>query len=1264
MSVPRLFKRLSQKNLRKRTQSIDSKLLPDDQKPPSPPPLPPPKSSVEFSNGHKVTPSSTIIKAHIEPLLPQTGEVNGHNGDMATASPLPPLPPKGDNIEENDVLASAWAVAHTAPPLSKTDKVLRQIENQVSGAQAGRDNNATLINGVSVVLGATGALEAIEQGLNHFLEGSAILMKSLDEVAKLHPFVGVAVMAFKAVWTLEMKRRENDKRIIALHVEMKNMMTVLIQLKNVKDPAEVAHDGTSIQGRMQGLAQGTADDIKACANACETYSKKKLVVKVIKGPVWEGKLLDFVGRFTKRRSEFEFALAIHTARGVDAANQTLSDLDKTTQEMNAKVDAMMKIFERFVLPEQKEMALLIEKKGGAKACQESDKILQELSQAEKKKNEAAFDAGAVGSHGRLKTRPANDLDELKEDLHTDPDEAMEKNMTAFSRKFEIQKRQITEELSKVMRREGDRIISAITSGPHDKIIDPDVYRIWQEMNWRGSVKARHFVMTLRDYFHEKWSTQGHGNEKNSAQLPLITDTHGVDDDWALAHLNVIKLQPISEAFDDDASGFITVAEANTFTTSRPLGWSLPYWIAYWAVGWHQALTEYSVNIRDIVGKMFAVLPTIRPENRNAVNDYLLAVYEPVTTLIDSINYCPRSDALRARFKSYTDSEEERLRINLDEIDYDIDAMDTLALVTGPGRIERFALPLLYLLLKRHFEIFRISQTRITHPDELWDAADTIMWVISAVYERVNVLQSIFKQQKLDVNQQFKTFAHGLFEYCNEPSGLWAPESVRERDPPYYPYNDKLEEQNLKAEDICNYPLDQQGLDHAAYDPPSSEEVPGLAQPNFSLKAVLGPWNGNLYYTGQVTNSGMISFTLCPGNRDNEFQASGRSNGHDFKISGTCSPGETQSIIAVSLKRTFAARQGPQYWDGQFDSATDTMTGAVSFDEERMPTSLTFFLKRTSPDQLRFRPSPAAFEANKARALWTFALSAARGDVRRQSWSWSFFRERRDTRKRFIQLYIRDTGFGKPLDEAERAELSQILKGLTTADSNFYHSLALYQIRITPGHGRGCDGCGGNIGGSRIQCMVCQAKDTWNSIDLCDAPECVAAEVVRDDLKRPHLPTHDFIKVRRVVHLGQVGQLEQMAKSALERARQLIEEEERRCIGCDASLTQPCWYCVQCEDESFICNECDAKGLASFDKSDKYKGAHDYDTHDLVRCQELVADVDASIEEQLASLEAKFANHEKVMDERLVKLESKVDDRLSKVEKLLELMHKKLGIEAE
>ena len=86
--------------------------------------------------------------------------------------------------------------------------------------------------------------------------------------------------------------------------------------------------------------------------------------------------------------------------------------------------------------------------------------------------------------------------------------------------------------------------------------------------------------------------------------------------------------------------------------------------------------------------MFAVLPKVRPENRHAVNGYLLQIYEPVTTLQCSVNACPSNDALRARFKIYVDSEEERLTANLQAVNYDIDEMDTLALVTGPGRIDK------------------------------------------------------------------------------------------------------------------------------------------------------------------------------------------------------------------------------------------------------------------------------------------------------------------------------------------------------------------------------------------------------------------------------------------------------------------------------------------------------------------------------------------------------------------------------------------------
>jgi hypothetical protein len=45
-----------------------------------------------------------------------------------------------------------------------------------------------------------------------------------------HSFVNKKVtLSLKTVYTLEVNRRSNDKKIIALYVDMKDMMTVLVQ---------------------------------------------------------------------------------------------------------------------------------------------------------------------------------------------------------------------------------------------------------------------------------------------------------------------------------------------------------------------------------------------------------------------------------------------------------------------------------------------------------------------------------------------------------------------------------------------------------------------------------------------------------------------------------------------------------------------------------------------------------------------------------------------------------------------------------------------------------------------------------------------------------------------------------------------------------------------------------------------------------------------------------------------------------------------------
>ncbi|KAJ7777905.1 hypothetical protein DFH07DRAFT_730843 [Mycena maculata] len=1140
-------------------------------------------------------------------------------------------------------------------------------EKGVTIAEAKEGTSTAVVGAITKGLDAVGGMEAIEQGLNTFMEGMPALMNALDEVAKLHPFIGVAVMAFKAVWALEQKRRDNDRKILALHMEMKEMMGVLTQ--NVKDADEIAPDGSTIKGRMQEIVHATAEDIKACANACDTYIKKKLVVKILKSSVWDGKLVAFTGTFTKRRTEFEFALSIHTALGVDAANKTLGSVDQTTQEMNMKMDMMMKMFQQFVSPEQKEMMRVVEQKGGLQACQDNDKILKELSELEAKSSPGM---GAPQSLTKAAGK-SSALEDLKDDLMADPDAAMADNLKVFSRKFEVQKRQIVDELTKVVEREGDRVISAITAGPHDRIIDPDVHTIWKDMGWKGSCKARHFVMALRDHYNEGMEDADAAAASGKKRNP---------DDWALAYLNVSRLQSISEAFDDDASGFVTVAEANAFTTSRPIDWTLPHWIAFWAVGFHQSMSIYATKIRELIAKMFALRTLVLPANRIAVNSYLETIYHGVVSLESGLAPCFVSEALQDKFRSYVDSEEARLRGNLEAVDYDLDAANTLTLVTGEGRIERFLLPLIYLLLERDFQKMRICQKTVIHLDELWDAADTISWVISAAQERVDLLEATFHQQKIgDVGQQFKTYAHGLFQYMHDPS-IWDAKLVLAQEFPDYPYDDTLEAQDIDMQKILNYPVGLEKLDFAAYnpEPETTHPIASSTRPSSALKAILGTWNGFTYSPASsiVPSEGMISMDLLA-NGSRRFQASSRSNMSDFSISGECSP-DTAETIKFSFKQTFPTRFAPQYFSGSWSRATHSLSGTWGAEADSRTHDGVFIFKRILPEYMCFFPAPAVMKANKPRSLWTFAISAVLHTIRKEDWSWSFFKQRADHRKRFIELYIRNTKFGRPLNRSEKEELGLVMKSLTTANSRFYHSIGSesrypfvsvyskclwFSVR--------CDSCTGVIGGSRLTCLTCRLEHSFDTVDFCDNLSCASVKVVPSGMTRAHLPTHDILKLRRVVHLRQFGKTYRAAKRALTKARQffLVPEEDAvvatsarvstlkipgpRCAACDVPVTQPCWFCVQCEEPSFVCNSCDsdAKKKIAF-------GYHDSHSHDLVRCQPLIEEVEVTLEDRLADLEQRFIQHEANMEQRLASLEAKVDDRLLKVdgrlvqvEKLLE-----------
>ena len=218
--------------------------------------------------------------------------------------------------------------------------------------------------------------------------------------------------------------------------------------------------------------------------------------------------------------------------------------------------------------------------------------------------------GAAPRTTKLRRRGSTiDLQALKAELLADPDIAISNNLESFERKFIMQQGELAAEMRRIIHHQGDLIISAVTAGPHDRIIDPvsnihmyivlpfsNVHcfglrtcaisgRRWYELysklyghlcltlctqRWRGNVKARHMVLALRDYCLEKLDKL-RKNEKTFGACEYPTRVTE-QDEWTMEYINVTRLQAIIEAFDDDASGFITVGEANAFTTARPANW--------------------------------------------------------------------------------------------------------------------------------------------------------------------------------------------------------------------------------------------------------------------------------------------------------------------------------------------------------------------------------------------------------------------------------------------------------------------------------------------------------------------------------------------------------------------------------------------------------------------------------------------------------------------------------------------------------------------
>lgn len=127
---------------------------------------------------------------------------------------------------------------------------------------------------------------------------------------------------------------------------------------------------------------------------------------------------------------------------------------------------------------------------------------------------------------------------------------------------------------------------------------------------------------------------------------------------------------------------------------------------------------------------------------------------------------------------------------------------------------------------------------------------------------------------------------------------------------------------------------------------------------------------------------------------------------------------------------------------------------VVFDRDQYRDALSmvdvFHFYRRTHQYHKFRPSEEEFKKNPARSRLRFALNAISSEVhdRKKRWSWDYISQRRDTRKKYVEIYVKKLALpeNKELSPEDDSALKEMETGLSYEDIRFFRSVARAQAK--------------------------------------------------------------------------------------------------------------------------------------------------------------------------------------------------------------------------
>lgn len=546
------------------------------------------------------------------------------------------------------------------------------------------------------------------------------IVNLLDAVAEIHPVIKVVAGVAKVVIQMELQRHDNDKQVAVVYLTMSSLLFLLSDLDPIFGDDEHLH--SQLQKRLEDIGLTVTD----FGNFCEVYYRQKGFIKTLRSGKYKDKLSEYAGQFDEHKTELHALLAAQSAMTI---RDVRMDVNKVISLLEARSD------------KEKKLEALVEGMGGLDAVVKDDKKLDELA----KKLDEKIDAS------------------MRRNIKAGLDDVLKDNQKVFSLKIDFVKNQLEESVDKSTK----TLLNRLDAGPHEFIEDEDIKAVWKDMQSRTSAKTRVFLDAVHGYFQRKFAE----HEAQTGQKHA--------DAWTLHFLSKIIFYPaIGDAIDEDSSGFVSVHEVNQFLKSKPAGMncSTIAWIAFWAVGPYKTDVEHQSRIKIMTSDLEAAHDQVLPQNAKRVK-YLagltkdlafVSVYENILAFLgedeDGDDAYEAMEHLRVTWRNL---EMKRIKANLDRVQYRLKGADYVSLVLDGRRLEHYLMTLVYLLLYRHLQIVKLARTQTVSVAEFVDMRDTWDWVFVAFGKRLDILVEIWRQQRLDIENQLKCYSGGLFEDWHE-----------------------------------------------------------------------------------------------------------------------------------------------------------------------------------------------------------------------------------------------------------------------------------------------------------------------------------------------------------------------------------------------------------------------------------------------------------------------------------------------------------------